>query len=348
MLPLLRDLAERAERDLDPRWHDYLDTGAGEEISLHEAEAAWQAYRLRPRVLRAAGEVGTAARILGTRVETPVAVAPTAYHRMFHEAGEVATAAGAAAAGALMIVSTRATMPLADIAAAAGPWWLQVYLTRERAAIENLVTAAAELGASAIVLTGDTPIVSTRSRGRGSVAAMPPEWHLTNLGRAVPEGVDPVWAVDADPAASLDDIQRLAELSGLPVLVKGVLRGDDALACLDAGAAGIVVSNHGGRQLDRAIATAVALPEVVTAVGGQAPVLVDGGIRSGMDALVALALGADAVLLGRPVVWGLAAAGAAGVQTVLDGVTSDLRESLALFGVASPGGLDADDVTGRR
>lgn len=349
MLPLLRDLADRAARDLDPRWHEYLDTGAGEEVSVREAEQAWQSYRLRPRVLRAAGEVSTAVELFGSRFDTPVAVAPTAYHRMFHPEGEVATAAGAREAGALMVVSTRVTTPLAEVAAAAGPWWMQVYLTRERAAIENLVAEAVALGASALVLTGDTPIVSTRSRGRESVMAMPPDWHTTNLGQAVPDGVDPTWAIGSDPAASLDDIQRLAEFSGLPVLVKGVLRADDALDCLEAGAAGIVVSNHGGRQLERAIATAHALHEVVAAVAGRAPVLVDGGIRSGIDALIALALGADAVLLGRPVVWGLAADGAAGVTAVLDGVTTDLREALTLLGVASPRGVRPEDlVTAQR
>lgn len=344
MLPLLQDLADRAARDLDPRWFDYLDTGAGGEVSLTEAEAAWTSYRLRPRVLCAAGEVSTAVEILGTALATPIGVAPTAFHRPYHADGEAATAAGARDAGSLMIVSTRASIPLAEIAAAAGPWWMQVYLTRERAAIEGMVAEAAELGASALVLTGDTPVLSTRTRGRDSVATMPPDWHLANLGRHVPTGSDPAWAIEQDPAASLDDIERLAEISGLPVLVKGVLRADDAQDCLDAGAAGIVVSNHGGRQLDRAVATAHALPEVVAAVGGRVPVLVDGGIRSGLDALVALALGADAVLLGRPALWGLASEGGAGVRSVLDGVATDLREALALLGVASPAALSAADV----
>lgn len=348
MLPFLHDLAEQAARELDPRWHAYLETGAGAEISLHEAEQAWHTYRLRPRVLRAAGAASTAVEILGTRLETPVAVAPTAYHRMFHEQGEVATAAGARAAGALMIASTRATTPLASIAAAAGPWWLQVYLTRERAAIEGLVAEAAELGASALVLTGDTPVLSTRARGRDSVAQMPLDWHQVNLGKHLRPEVDAVRAIEPDPTASLEDIERLAALSRLPVLVKGVLRADDADACLAAGAAGIVVSNHGGRQLDRAVSTAYALPEVVAAVGGRAPVLVDGGIRSGVDAMVALALGADAVLLGRPVVWGLAAGGSEGVTTVLDGVTADLVEALSLAGVAAVGALSAADVIAAR
>jgi len=344
VLPVLRDLAARAEAALDPGWFDYVETGAGEEVALREAAAAWREHRLRPRVLRAAGEPSTAVELLGTALDTPVGVAATGYHRVLAADGEVATAAGARDAGALLVVSTRATSPLAEVAAAAGPWWLQVYLTRERAVIEGLVAEAVELGASALVLTGDTPLLGTRARTGRSARDVPHAWQLANLGRHLPAGADPWHAVAQDPAASLDDIGRLAEISGLPVLVKGVLRADDARACVDAGAAGLVVSNHGGRQLDRAVATAHALPEVAQAVRGEVPVLVDGGLRSGLDALVALALGADAVMLGRPVLWGLAADGAAGVRTVLDAVTADLREALALLGAASVAHVARDDV----
>lgn len=343
MHPLLIRYAEQARAVMHPGWFDYLATGAADEISLHEAELAWQGYRLRPRVLQPVPQVSTEIDLFGHRLGTPVLVAPTAWHRMADAEGECATARGAAAAGSLMTVSTRASVPIADIAAAAGPWWFQVYLTRERRAIAGLVRAAVDAGARALVLTGDTPMVSTRAR-RDVEPPSDGSDGLVNLGRFLPAGA-PQQATWQDPAASLADIAWLAEISGLPVLVKGVLRADDALACLAAGAAGIVVSNHGGRQLDRVVATADALPEVVEAVNGRVPVLVDGGIRSGIDVLVALALGADAVMVGRPVLWGLAAEGAAGVTGVLDTLTSGLREAMTLLGTAS---VDAVRLGGDR
>ena len=341
MLELLRTYAAQAEHALDPGWHDYLETGAGEEISLREAETAWHGYRLRPRVLRPVPEASTAVEILRQRLPTPVMIAPTAWHRMAHPDGEVETARGARAAGSLMVVSTRASRPLAEIAPAAGPWWFQVYLTEDPALAEGMAAQAADLGAGALVLTGDTPIVSTRTRTR--VPAADDDDPLVNLRSFMSQDPSPV-AGRQRRDAGLADIMRLTELTDLPVLVKGVLRGDDAAACLDAGAAGIVVSNHGGRQLDRAVATAHALPEVVDAVGGRAPVLVDGGIRSGVDAVVALALGATGVLLGRPPVWGLAAGGADGVRAVLEAVTEDLREAMTLLGARDVSEITRADV----
>lgn len=330
---------------MHPAWSDYLATGAAEEVSLGEAESAWHEFRLRPRVLRPVAEASTEVELFGQRLDTPVLVAPTAWHRMADPEGEVATARGTAAAGSLLTVSTRSSVPIGEIAAVAGPWWFQVYLTRERAAIAGLVGAAAGAGASALVLTGDTPIVSTRARR----SVEPPSDGadgLINLGPFLPDGA-PVEATWQDPSASLADIAWLREISGLPVLVKGVLRGDDAQACLAAGADGVVVSNHGGRQLDRAIATAHALAEVVDAVEGRVPVLVDGGIRSGIDVLIALALGADAVLVGRPVLWGLAADGADGAAAALDALTSDLREAMTLVGAFAVDHLDRADVVSR-
>ncbi len=339
MNPVLRAYAEEAERRLAPGWHDYLETGSGEEISMLEAVRAWRDHRLRPRVLRPVAEVSTAVDLMGTSLRTPVLVAPTAWHRSAHPQAEVATAAGARAAGSLLVLSTRSSTPLEDVAAAAGPWWLQVYVTRERAITRDLVRRAVDLGAGALVLTGDTPIVPLRTRRRDT----PPDDTPVMTAAFMPARAEPL-GLQQDPGIGMDEIAWLADLSGLPVLVKGVLRGDDATACLDAGAAGIVVSNHGGRQLDRAVATAHALPEVVDAVGGRAPVLVDGGVRSGIDVLVALALGASAVMLGRPVVWGLAADGSDGVRTVLESVTGELLESLTLLGARSPGDVRRDDV----
>ena len=312
MHPLLADQEARAREVLPAEVHAHWAGGSGEETSLAEATAAWRDVRLRPRVLRDVSRVDTALTLLGARLRTPVVLAPTALHGLGHPDGERATAAGAARAGALTALSTRASEPVA-----ADPWWQQVYVLRDRARTVDLVQAAAARGARALVLTGDTPYVARKARGDFGPQVDVPD------------------AARQDPATTLDDVGRLAGASGLPVLVKGVLRGDDAAACLDAGAAGVWVSGHGGRQLDRSVAPARALPEVVDAVAGRAPVLVDGGVRSGLDALCALALGADAVAVGRPVLWALAAGGADGVAACLDALTADLAAAMALAGAAS-------------
>lgn len=317
MHPLLADQAARAAASLSPEVQGYYATGAGAGVTTAEATSAWEPVRLRPRVLRDVSTVDTSLALLGSRLRTPVLVAPTALHGLAHEGGEAETAAGAAAAGSLLVVSTRSSRRLEDVPAG-GPWWFQAYVMQDRGRTHDLVARAAAAGATAVVLTGDTPYLGRR----------PGE------GRAVLGPLDDPGA-EQDPTAGLQAIGELAEAGGLPVLVKGVLRGDDALRCLDAGAAGVVVSNHGGRQLDRAVPTARALPEVAEAVGGRAPVLVDGGLRSGLDVLCALALGADAVLLGRPVLWALAADGADGVQACLEAVTDELAHVMGLAGATS-------------
>jgi 4-hydroxymandelate oxidase len=320
---------------------DYLEGGSGEERTLRANEAAWGAIRFRPRALAGAGRATTAVTLLGSALAAPVLVAPTALHGLAHPEGEVATARGAAAAGSLLVLSTRSSVPLERVAEAAGQWWFQVYAMRDRALTRDLVQRAAAAGAGALVLTGDTPVLGDRRRALPGldVAAL----HLAGLRART--GRDLVAAdVEQDPEAGPELVRRLAEDTGLPVLVKGVLRADDAARCVDAGAAGVVVSNHGGRQLDRAVASARALPEVVSAVAGGAPVLVDGGIRSGLDALAALALGADAVLVGRPVLRGLMAGGEAGVHAVLANLLDELREALRLVGATSPRDLTPDLV----
>ncbi|MCW2613174.1 MAG: L-lactate dehydrogenase [Frankiales bacterium] len=293
----------------------YYAGGAGEQLSLAEAEDAWRVVRLRPRVLRDVSRLSTATTLLGTPLAAPVVVAPSAAHGLAHPDGEVATAKGTAAAGSLLVLSMRSSRALEDVPA--GPWWFQSYVVKDRSLTLDRVHRAAAAGASAIVLTGDVPWLGAR---HGAT-------RLQLTGPADPGEVQ-------DPSAGLEMIAELGA-TGLPVVVKGVLRGDDALACLDAGAAGVVVSNHGGRQLDRALPTTRALPEVVAAVAGRAPVLVDGGVRSGLDVLCALALGADAVLLGRPVLWALAAGGADGVEQCLRAITDDLAHVMGLAGAAS-------------
>lgn len=343
MLPLLAEHVRAASATLPPAVHDYYAGGSGDEIALDEAEQAWRAPRLRPRVLRDVGEVDTSIALLGARLSTPVLVAPTALHGLAHPEGETATARGTADAGSLLVLSTRSSTRLEDVPA--GPWWFQAYVLRDRGLTRDLVQRAAAAGASAIVLTGDTPHVAAKKRtGRGDLG-LSDEQLLVNLAQHLVDGARGQQSFEQDPTVDLRVVRELAALSGLPVLVKGVLRGDDAVACLDAGAAGVVVSNHGGRQLDRAVPTAAALPEVVAAVAGQAPVLVDGGLRSGLDVLTALALGADAVLLGRPVLWALAAAGARGVRDCLCAVTDDLAAAMALAGARTLGEVTRDLLT---
>ncbi len=305
-----------------------------------EAVAAWRRHRLRPRVLRDVSRVETGLTLLGTKLSDPILVAPTAFHVITHEGAEVEMARGVQHAGGLMVVATRSTSPLEEIAAALqAPWWFQVYVVRERRITMALVQRAAALGAAALVLTGDTPYLSRRRHG----ASMPPlttEEYLGNFAAHLEPDAELGVATAQDPSITFDMISELREVSGLPVLVKGVLRGDDAAAAIAAGAAGVIVSNHGGRQLDRAVASAVALPEVVAAVGGRGEVLVDGGIRSGIDVLVALALGARAVLVGRPLCWALAAGGARQVALVLGAFRSELTEAMALAGTASLSEVD--------
>jgi len=336
------ELAARAR--LPAAVYDYIAAGAGDELSLEEARVAWRRHRLRPRVFPVATEPDLSVEVLGTHLAAPILVAPTAYHQLAQPQGEVETARGVNAARGLMVVGARATAAIEDIAAALdGPWWFQVYIVRERRLTEGLVRRAAGLGARALMLTADTPYIGFKRRGHHAPVTL--EQHLVNFGaHLAPDApIETVaQSLDQDPTITLDSIGWLRDMTGLPVVVKGVLRGDDAAACLDAGAAGVVVSNHGGRQLDRAIAPAFALPEVVAAVEGRGPVLVDGGIRSGTDVLVALALGATATMVGRPVLWGLAAEGSAGVARVVTGFRDELEHAMGLAGVTGVGAISRD------
>ncbi|WP_197275008.1 alpha-hydroxy acid oxidase [Luteipulveratus halotolerans] len=335
-------LRQRAQALLPPAVWDYIETGAGAETSLDEAENAWHRWRFRPHVLRDVRTVDTSTTLYGDRLALPVVVAPTASHGLYHPDGERASVAGAGASGAAFCVSTRTSRTFEDVAAAAtGPWWMQVYVTAARDITEAMVGRCVDAGASALVLTGDTPYVSRRARAEHA-AALVDAAADDNLGRHL-TGRD-ISALAADPGITTEQIRWLHELSGLPVLVKGVLRGDDATACLDAGAEGIVVSNHGARQLDRVVPTASALPEVVAAVGGRAPVLVDGGLRNAYDVLVALALGADAVLLGRPAIYALACGGADGVRDLLTALQDDLAHLMGLAGAPDLAALDPSYV----
>jgi len=332
--PDIARLQRQARELLPPAVYDYYAGGSGRERTLRASERAWRRNWLAPRVLRDVRAVDTTTRLLGTPLRTPVAVAPTAYQRLAHPEGELATAAGAARAGALFVLSTRSTRRLEEVASqvtgAGGTWWLQVYVMRSRAATTDLVRRAASAGAQALVLTADTPVVGRKRRDAGVLAQIGADM-MANLG-PVPDPAD----LDQSAGVTFADIGWLSQASGgLPVVVKGVLRPDDALACVAAGAAAIIVSNHGGRQLDGAMPAAWALPGVASALAGtpgEVPACVDGGIRTGEDVLAAVALGAGAVFVGRPVLWALACGGADGVTELLTGLTDALAHAMALAG----------------
>ncbi|MGH8906537.1 MAG: alpha-hydroxy acid oxidase [Egibacteraceae bacterium] len=342
------ELEQQARDRLTRTAYDYFAGGADDELTLADNVAAWRRLRLRPHVLRDVSKVSTETTVLGTPVAAPVLVAPMAYQRLAHDEGERATARGAAEAGTIMIVSTLSTVSLEDVAAAAprATRWFQLYVRLDRRLTEELITRAVAAGYRALVFTVDVPVLGLRRRDERNRFCLPPGMAMANFGET-PLKVDgsglAVYTDDEiQPALTFADIERLSGLCDLPVLVKGVLRGDDARVCVDAGAAGIIVSNHGGRQLDTAIATADALPEIVDAVAGEAEVLVDGGIRRGTDIVKALALGAQAVLVGRPVLWGLTIGGADGVRAVLGALSDEFARALALCGTPSVGEVTPD------
>jgi 4-hydroxymandelate oxidase len=339
--PELSDLERSARQRLPEPVYAYYRQGAGDEISAGEAEQAWRRLRFRPHVLRDVSSVTTSTSLLGTAVPAPVAVAPTSLQRHAHRFGEAEMARGVAAAGALLCVSSNAGLRFAEIAAAAGglTWWVQAYVLDDRDRTAAMLERAVSAGCRAVVLTVDTPVLGAKpDRGPSVWESTPGDFMHANEDPGAPRHVEVEKARDLVPA----DVGWLRELTGLPVVVKGVLRSDDALASVAAGASGVWVSNHGGRQLDRSIATAVALPEVASTVGDSAEVYVDGGVRNGRDVLAALALGARAVFVGRPALWALTTGGADGVAAMLATLTAELEEAMTLSGCPSVGSVTSD------
>ncbi len=345
--PLVTDLdLDQIERDarqaIGEMPYAYYAGGADDERLLEGNVTAWAHWQLHPRVLAGLSDVSPATTLLGSPVATPVAVAPTAIQGLAHAGGETATVRGAAAAGALLILSSLATCPLEDVAAAApeAVRWMQVYILRQRARTEELVRRAAASGYRALVLTVDAPVSGLRLREWRQGVRLPEDLALPNLAgdstdSARAGGFMGVVTNEFEPALTPDDIGWLAGLSALPVVAKGVQRADDAVRCIEAGAAAVVVSNHGARQLADAPATADILAEVVDAVAGRAEVYVDGGVRRGPDVVKALALGARAALVGRPSLWALATGGADGVAALLQWYDKEVRRTMALCGAAT-------------
>ena len=329
----------------------YLAGGAGDEWTLRENESAFRRFVLRPRVLVDVGEVSTATRVLGIDVSMPILVAPMGFQRIFHPDGELATARAAAAVGTIVCLSTAATATPTEVAAAApeATRWYQLYWCPDRELTRSLVEQAAEAGFAALMLTVDLPIVGHREREVATSFHVPDElvpvfqaWSDRQAGTQ--EKLN--WLVDR--TLTWRDLEWLRSVSPLPLVIKGVLTGEDALLAVEHGAGAVVVSNHGGRQLDGVPAAIDALPEVVEAVGARCEVLVDGGVRRGIDVLVALALGARAVLVGRPVAWGLAADGEVGVQRILELLRVELQNGLALLGCPSPAAVTRAHVARAR
>lgn len=329
----------------------YYNGGAGDENTLRENVAAWSRITLRPRVCVDVGDVSTAATVLGEQLSMPILVAPTALQKMAHPDGELAMARAAQATGTLMVCSTLASSSLAEIAAAAptGPRWLQLYLCRDREVSFALVDQAVAAGATAIVVTVDAPYAGIRERDTQSGFVVPDHIDMPGvtaaLGRSAGLTVEEFFSM-VDPTLTWTKLEEFIAKAPLPVLVKGVQCGEDARLACDHGVAGIIVSNHGGRQLDNVAPTAEILREVVEAVSGRVEVLVDGGIRRGSDVAAALALGANAALVGRPALWGLTVGGQAGAEHVLELLRRELEVALALLGVTSPSKLTNAYVSG--
>ena len=331
-------LEERARSRLSAAAYAFAAAGADDEITLAENVAAWRRLRLRPRVLNDITRIDTTVAVLGTQLDTPIMVAPFGRHKLFHSEGERATARGAAAAGAVFVLPTTSTVSMEEVGSepATAPRWFQLYLPPDRELTESLIDRAAAAGFRAIVLTVDQPVYGSSPRAARAPLTPSPDVRNANLpGQPIAQN-----AYKADYSgritfpANWRDLEWLVRRSPIAVLVKGVLRGDDALRCGEIGVKGIIVSNHGGRHLDAAVSTANALEEVADAMRGEVEIFVDGGIRRGTDIVKAIALGARAVLVARPVIWGLALDGADGVKAVLDHLLAELVRSMALCGIA--------------
>ena len=347
-LVTLADHEQHARTQLDDNAWAYFSGGAADEISLRANRSAWDALPLWPRVLRPLAGGHTRVPLLGRTLAHPILLAPVAFQRLAHPDGELAMAYAAAALGAGVVLSTQASVSLESVAQAVlpdpgrGPLWFQLYLQPDRGFTQSLVQRAEAAGYEALVLTVDAPTSGVRDRERRAGFRLPPgvgPVNLAGLQAPAPSALGPGQSALFDGllhhAPTWDDIAWLQSITRLPVLLKGVLHPADAGQAVSLGAAGLIVSNHGGRTLDTAPSTATALPRVVQAVQGKAPVLVDGGIRRGTDVLKAMALGASAVLVGRPAVWGLANAGAAGVAHVLRLLRDELEVAMALTGCST-------------
>jgi 4-hydroxymandelate oxidase len=311
---------------LPPAVYGFFAGGAEDEVTLRANRVAFEHWRLLPRVLRAIREPDLATTVLGQSISLPVMLTPLAYQRLVHAEGELAAARAARTAGTIFTLSTSASSTIEDVAAQTDQWWFQLYVQREREVTRSLVQRAEAAGAGALVITVDFPVLGRRESDLRYGFTVPERANVVD--RPLAEGATHSWAL------GWDDLEWIASLSQLPIVLKGILAAEDAVLAIEHGARGIVVSNHGGRQLDSAVAALDALPAIVAAVESQAEIYLDGGIRRGVDVLKALALGARAVLLGRPFVWGLTVRGEAGVAHVLELLRAEIAMAMTLSGCA--------------
>lgn len=338
----LDDFEQHARAVLPTVAADYFRSGAWGEVTVRENRTAWDCLRIHYRVMVDVSKRSTAATILGQQASMPVVVAPTALHGMAHPDGELATVRAAGAAGVPFTLSSLSTTSVEDVcAAASGPVWMQMYIGKDRGFVRALAQRAQAAGCTALVLTVDTPVWGVRERDLRNHFRVPDHLRIVNLERPggptghVGRGIGQSLGWTIDDTLTWKDFEWLRDATSLPVLVKGVCRPEDAAQAVALGARGVIVSNHGGRQLDSAPPTAETLEPVAQVVAGRAAVLVDGGVRRGTDVLKALALGATAVAVGRPVLWGLATAGEDGVKQVLAILKQELDVSMALAGLTS-------------
>ena len=330
--------------------YDYVCSGGADEISMRENRAGFERLQLSPRVLVDVSQIDTRINLFGGTFESPILLAPVAYHRLYHAEGEIGTARGASAAGAGFVISTFTTTAIDEIARnTQRPIWFQLYVQRDRAFTKDMVQRAVASGCKAVCLTVDTPVLGNRY-GQLSFG-LPKELECVHLrGLKPPSGGQAtqghktqragIYDTLFDPSFNWNDLEWLRSVAGVPVIVKGVLSAEDGKLAVSCGADGVIVSNHGGRNLDRVPATIDALPRVVEAVAGRIPVMLDSGIRRGTDVLMALALGAKAVFIGRPYVYGLALGGARGVERVLSILRDELERAMALTGRRSIAEID--------
>ena len=336
----LVELEELARESMPEMAYEYVASGAADEITVRWNTEAYARIALRPRVLTAAEQPDTTVQIFGVTHPFPILLAPTAFQKALHPLGETATAKGAGGAGATLIVSSATTTPVEEIAeAATAPLWFQLYVQADRGFTRAVVERAVAAGCTALCLTVDTPVLGARDRQTRSGFRLPPGVdtpHLSDIGRHGRAIIDPTRVV-----LSWSDVEWLRSIADIPLVLKGIVSGADAARAIDSGADGLIVSNHGGRNLDTTIATIDALPDVVDAVQARVPVLVDGGIRRGTDIVKALARGATATLIGRPCCYGLALGGSAGVARVIEILRKELEMAMILTGRQSIGEIDA-------
>lgn len=345
------DFEKLAKEKLSQAAYDYYSSGANEEITLRENCDAYKRVLLKYRVLSDVSKRQLSTEVLGQKISMPLMIAPTAFHKMANEFGEVAVAKAATKAGTIMILSTLSNSSVEEVTAASeGNIWFQLYVFKDREVTVNLIKRVENAGCKALVLTVDAPLLGLRERDVRNKFNLPEGFTVKNLEPYYKEklsvnhdsGIAGYFAENLDPSLNWKDIEWLKSNTNLPIVIKGIGCKEDALLAVQYGADGIVVSNHGGRQLDTCRATIDVLPEVADAVSGKIEILLDGGIRRGTDILKALALGAKAVLTGRPVLWGLAADGENGVSSVLNILRNEFDLAMTLCGCDSVNKISKD------